>query len=124
VFRGDSLHSYVDFNGMYYYDSWDLPRSGFYVFAIEKDLNNSKKIVSRYKTSNGWEEVKTVVDSCDCSDLTIETIDYSLVNVPVYQDSVNGNRRLFYLEDWETPQKSLELPIPYDGRISNFRSYM
>lgn len=123
MFKGDSLHSYVDFDGMYYYGFWDLPKDGLYIFAIEKDLNNNKKIVSRYKASNGWEDIKTVVDSCDCSEFTIETIDYTLVNVPVYQDSVNGNRRLFYLEDWETPKEPLELPISYDGNIYNFRSY-
>jgi hypothetical protein len=124
MFKGDSIHTYTEFEGMYYYDSWDLPRSGLYIFAIEKDLNNNKRIVSRYKSSNGWENIKTVVDSCDCSDLAIETIEYSLVNVPLYQDSVNRNRRLFYLEDWETPKKPLELPINYDGNIYNFRSYM
>jgi hypothetical protein len=124
IFKGDNQHSYTEFSGMYYYNSWDLPRTGIYILAIEKDLNNIKKMVSRYKGNNGWEELRTVLDSCDCSDLTTETIDYQLVNVPVYQDSLNGNRRLFYLEDWETPKKPLELPIYYDGNIYNFHSYM
>ncbi len=124
MFKGDSLHSYTEFEGIYYHDFWGLPRSGIYIFAIEKDLNNDKRIVRRYKASDGWEDIKSVVDSCNCSGLTIEVLDYPLMNVPVYQDSLNGNRRLFYLEDWETPQKPLELPITYDGNISNFRSYM
>ncbi len=99
IFKGDSLHSYTEFSGMYYYDLWGLPRGGLYIFAIEKDLNNIKRIVSRYKGSNGWEENKSVVKIVATAvDLTIRRLHHYLLGMFQYiKIRLNGNRRLFYL---------------------------
>jgi hypothetical protein len=122
VFENSSELSYTEFVGLELED-WGI-YSGYYAFAVEEDNNQNKNIVKRFKPYNGnWQEKIILKDSCDCSGLSVQLSDYIAWGL-VYSDTVAGEKKLFVMEDaiYSNPT-FIQLPIPYDGQLSDFDSY-
>jgi len=121
VFKNDSQYLYTEFIGSYNYNVSELE---FSVFAIEENkVTNKKSIVRKSKAENGeWLDKTVVVDNCDCSDIAMNVIGYGNY-VLIYQDSTKDNRRLFYLDNPFSDSQRLNMPIDYEGNISEFDLY-
>jgi hypothetical protein len=123
VFEQTQEFSYTEFVGLELED-WGV-NSGYYVFAVEADNNQNKKIVKRFKPYNGnWQEKIILLDNCECSGLTIQLTDYVNWSL-IYSDTVQSEKKLFVIEDviYANPSVS-QLPISHPGQLSDFDSYV
>lgn len=122
LFQDNPDITYSDFVG-YVTDIWNSS-SGYYVFAIEDSLGY-KKIVRRYKpyNSNTWQDKIILKDSCDCKDLTLQTMNYYLWGI-FYSDTVLAERRFFVIQNPLNPNVSSELvQINPAGNLSHLDIY-
>jgi hypothetical protein len=123
VFEQTQELSYTEFVGLELED-WG-GNSGYYAFAIEADNNQNKKIVKRFKPYNGnWQEKIVLLDSCDCSGLSVQLTDYVNWSL-IYSDTVQSEKKLFIIEDviYANPTVN-QLPISHTGQLSDFDSYV
>lgn len=122
IFRSDSIVSFSDFVGLENNYSWG--DKGFYIFAIEKNIDGNKSLVRKYKPYNGQAGSKIILkNSCDCNDLSLQYSNYSNWGL-FYSDTLQHNRRYYVIEDpyLGTPS-SFYLNIECDGNLSNFEAY-
>ncbi len=107
LFQDNPDITYSDFVG-YVTDIWNSS-SGYYVFAIEDSLGY-KKIVRKFKpyNSNTWQDKIILKDSCDCKDLTLQTINYYQWGI-FYSDTLLAERRFFVIQNPVNPNVSSEL---------------
>ncbi|HRQ55277.1 MAG TPA: T9SS type A sorting domain-containing protein [Ignavibacteriaceae bacterium] len=121
VFQNTSQFTYTEFVGLDFY-LW-APFDGLYVFAIEQDNSNQKRIVRKFKPTGGeWQEKIIVKDSCDCSGLSLQVSDYMIWGL-FYLDSLQGQKRYYMVEDPITVHSIAPLEIEYEGNLSSFEMY-
>jgi len=121
LFKNDSQFVYTDFAGIMI-ESWGV-QNGIYAFAIKVDSANSKSIVSRFKPISGdWLNETTLLDVCDCSNLSSQVLGYSYWSI-TYEDTLDGERRIFGMDNWAMPPVIYEIPIPHEGNLSSFDLY-
>ena len=121
VFQNNSEFKYSEFVGLEI-EYWGVI-SGHYVFAIEEDSSHQKRIVRRFKPFNGNWQLKTIVkDDCDCSDISLQVSGYSPWGL-FYQDSLQGQRRFYMIEDPIYIYGIFLVPIEDGGNLSSFDLY-
>ena len=121
LFKSNSVYSYTDFAGILI-EYWGT-QDGVYAFAIKVDSSNSKSIVSRFRPVSGdWQEETTLLDVCDCSNLSSQVLSYSYWSI-TYEDTLDGERRIFGMDNWSMPPIIYEIPIQHSGNLSSFDLY-
>ena len=121
LFRNNSNFYYSDFAGTMI-EYWGV-QDGVYAFAIKVDTANLKSIVSRFKPAgNDWQEEVSLLDACDCSNLSSQVLGYSFWNI-TYEDTVDGQRKIFGIDNWAVPPFIYEIPIQHEGNLSSFDLY-
>jgi hypothetical protein len=125
IFQNDSQFTYSDYAGFKYSNPpFVYPRHGVYIAAVETDMTGNKRLVSKFKAVNGsWESKKIIVDNCDCSNpdwLKTDFFSYALF----YEDTINNDKRLFYLTDWDNSLNITQLDLPFSGSVWGFKNDM
>ncbi len=121
VFQNSYEFTYTEFCGLDA-SEW-YPTEGLYVFAVEKDNNNQKRIVKKYKQTGGDWQVKEIInDHCDCSDISIQVSDYVWWNL-FYTDTLQNQRRYFRIEDPIAASSIVPLELDNEGNLSSFEMY-
>jgi hypothetical protein len=121
IFQNTADLSYSEIVGLETKE-WEVS-AGHYVFAIEENNSHQKKIVKRFKPFNGaWQQKTIIKDNCDCSDLSVQVYNYNYLGL-VYQDTLNGQRRFYVIENPTTNSTVFELPIGREGNLASFDSY-
>ena len=114
LFSNNSGYSYTDFAGILI-EYWGA-QDGVYAFAVKVDSTNSKSIVSRFKPiGDDWQDETTLLSVCDCSDLTSQVLDYSFWSL-TFADTLNGEKRIFGVDNWAMPPYIYEVPIQHQGK--------
>ncbi len=74
-----------------------FPEAGLYIIAVETDNSGFKRLVSRFRNTNGqWEAKKVIIDTCDCSNPDWQEVD-SFYPVLVYEDTLDNKEGYFLL---------------------------
>lgn len=121
LFKNNSDFYYTDFAGTMI-EYWGV-QDGVYAFAIKVDTSNSKSIVSRFKPSGSdWQDEVTLLGECDCGNLSSQVLGYSFWSI-TYEDTINGHRRIFGMDNWAAPPEIYEIPIQQPGNLSSFDLY-
>lgn len=125
VFKDDSNSTYTEFTGIRYSNYLGgIPRDGLFIIAVETNNPGSKRLVSRFRDPNfQWHNKSIILDNCDCSNPDFQMIHWFQPMLS-YEDTVNGERRLFYIEDWDLTKLPVEVDLPFIGNISHFKSDM
>lgn len=123
VFINSSDYSYSDYTGIVYYNFGGAsPAPGYHVIAVETDVNSNRRLVSKHKPIGlQWGFVNVILDSCDCTDPTFQYINDWPINL-IYEDTLNSERRLFSIKDWELNKVIDTVEISYSGNLNNFSS--
>ena len=121
LFNDNSEYHYTDFAGILI--EYTGSQDGVYAFATKVNSSNSKSIVSKFKLIGGdWQEETTLLDVCDCTNLSSQVLGYSFWSI-TYEDTLNGNRRIFGMDNWTNPPTISEIPIQQEGNLSSFDLY-
>ena len=122
VLISNAQNQYSEYTGVSYYNwSGGYPRAGYHIMAIESNSTGTKKIISRYRATNGdWENLNTIVDSCDCENPAIQFVEWE--PYLIYEDIINSLKRLFKIYEWELDKSKDTIPINYNGDLKNFNS--
>lgn len=125
VFKDDTNFTYTDFTGIRYSNyPGGIPRNGLFIIAVETNNSGNKRLVSKFRDSNyQWNTKSIILDNCDCSNPDFQVIQW-FSPVLSYEDTLNGERRLFYIEDWDLTKIPVEVDLPFSGNISFFKSDM
>jgi len=121
LFKNDNEYTYSDFTGILI-EYWGL-QDGVYAFAVRADTSNNKSVVSRLKPKNqDWQNESIVLESCDCTNLSAQVLEYSYWSI-TFEDTLNGQRRIFGMDNWAMPPIIYEIPIQHEGNLSSFDLY-
>ncbi|MBS4035840.1 MAG: T9SS type A sorting domain-containing protein [Ignavibacterium sp.] len=98
-----------------------MPETGYHFVAVQKG-DNIKKLVSRHRTINGqWDSLNIIIDSCDCSNPTFQIDEYWPISL-IFEDTVDGNRRLFQVMNWTSDKSVFPVEINYSGNTYSYES--
>ncbi|MCJ7553758.1 MAG: T9SS type A sorting domain-containing protein [Ignavibacteriaceae bacterium] len=123
VFQDDLEYTYSDYIGIMCpnYQGY-FPEAGLYIIAVETDNSGFKRLVSRFRNTNGlWDAKKVLLDECDCSNPDWQEVD-PFYPVLVYEDTLDNMRRLFFIETWDNETDSKLVDLPFNGNVFGFKS--
>ena len=125
VFKDDSISKYTDYTGIKYSNfPGGIPRDGLFIIAVETNKSGNKRLVSKFRDSNyQWYTKSIILDNCDCSNPDFQVVQW-FEPVLSFEDTLNGERRLFYIEDWDLTKLPVLVDLPFSGDISYFKSDM
>lgn len=124
VFINSAEFSYAEYSGIIF-SAWNssMPQTGYHFVAVQSE-NNNKRLVSRYRTVNGeWDSLNIIIDSCNCSNPTFQIDEYWPISL-IFEDSSNGNIRLFQVMNWTTDKSIFPVEINYSGNTYSYKSDM
>ena len=122
VFINSAEYSYTEYSGIIF-SAWNssMPETGYHFVAVQNG-DNIKKLVSRHRTINGqWDSLNIIIDSCDCSNPTFQIDEYWPISL-IFEDTVDGNRRLFQVMNWTSDKSVFPVEINYSGNTYNYES--
>lgn len=124
VFINSAEYNYAEYSGIIFSAlNSSMPQTGYHFVAVLSE-NNNKRLVSRHRTVNGvWDSLNIIIDSCNCSNPTFQIDEYWPISL-IFEDSSNGNIRLFQVMNWTTDKSIFPVEINYSGNIYSYRSDM
>ncbi len=120
VFETTTDLTYRQPAGIYFY-AYPPQQGGLHVAGIETDQNQVKRIVSRHRNQNGiWDPVNIVVDSCLCSNLIFQPVEY--FPFLVFEEELNSTKSLVAIYDWQISKEKQVIFTSEGINYSNFKS--